>query len=71
MDKVALEIRSDKMEVALKAVMDLAESLKFEAKILQNSTTDKIENFDEISKVVLSKLDKPANKAVFERLKYK
>ena len=69
MNKIALEIKSNEMEVVLDAVMKLAKKMKFEAKILpENEYT---ENFGELSSAVIAKLDKPSNRAVFERLKDK
>ena len=69
MNKIALEIKSNEMEVVLDAVMKLAKKMKFEAKILPEN--EYIENFGELSSAVLTKLDKPSNRAVFERLKDK
>jgi len=69
MNKIALEIKSNEMEVVLDAVMKLAKKMKFEAKILPEN--EYIENFGELSSAVIAKLDKPSNRAVFERLKDK
>ena len=69
MNKIALEIKSNEMEAVLDAVMKLAKKMKFEAKILPEN--EYIENFGELSSAVLTKLDKPSNRAVFERLKDK
>ena len=71
MNKVALEIKSKEMEVVLDAVMKLAKKMKFEAKILSENKDECIENFGELSSAVIAKLDKPSNRAVFERLKDK
>jgi len=71
MNKVALEIKSNEMEVVLDAVMKLAKKMKFEAKILSENKDECIENFDKLSSVVIAKLDKTSNRAVFERLKDK
>jgi len=71
MNKVALEIKSNEMEVVLDAVMKLAKKMKFEAKILSENKDECIENFGELSSAVIAKLDKPSNRAVFERLKDK
>ena len=71
MNKIALEIKSNEMEVVLDAVMKLAKKMKFEAKILSENKDECIENFGELSSTVLTKLDKPSNRAVFERLKDK
>ena len=69
MNKVALEIKSNEMQAVLDAVMKLAKKMKFEAKILPEN--EYIENFGELSSAVIAKLDKPSNRAVFERLKDK
>ena len=69
MNKIALEIKSNEMEVVLDAVMKLAKKMKFEAKILPEN--EYIENFGELSSAVIAKLDKPSNRTVFERLKDK
>ena len=69
MNKIALEIKSNEMEVVLDAVMKLAKKMKFEAKILPEN--EYIENFGELSSAVIAKLDKLSNRAVFERLKDK
>ena len=69
MNKIALEIKSNEMEVVLDAVMKLAKKMKFEAKILPEN--EYIENIGELSSAVIAKLDKPSNRAVFERLKDK
>ena len=45
--------------------------MKFEAKILSENRDEYIENFDELSSAIIAKLDKPSNRAVFERLKDK
>ena len=66
MNKIALEIKSNEMEVVLDAVMKLAKKMKFEAKILPEN--EYIENFGELSSAVIAKVDKPSNRAVFERL---
>ncbi|WP_297949870.1 hypothetical protein [uncultured Campylobacter sp.] len=71
MNKIALEIKSNEMEAVLDAVMKLAKKMKFEAKILSENRDGYIENFGELSSAVLTKLDKPSNRAVFERLKDK
>ena len=71
MNKIALEIKSNEMEVVLDAVMKLAKKMKFEAKILSENRDEYIENFGELSSAVIAKLDKPSNRAVFERLKDK
>ena len=71
MNKVALEIKSNEMQAVLDAVMKLAKKMKFEAKILSENKDERIENFDEFSSAVIAKLDKPSNRAVFERLKDK
>ena len=71
MNKIALEIKSNEMEAVLDAVMKLAKKMKFEAKILPVNGDECIENFGELSSVVIAKLDKPSNRAVFERLKDK
>lgn len=65
MSKIALEIKSNQMEAVLKAVMELAKKMKFEAKILSNS--DEMELCNDI----IAKLDKPKIRAVFKRLKDK
>ena len=69
MNKIALEIKSNEMQAVLDAVMKLAKKMKFEAKILPEN--EYIENFGELSSAVIAKLDKPSNRAVFERLKDK
>ena len=71
MNKIALEIKSNEMEAVLDAVMKLAKKMKFEAKILSENKDECIENFDKLSSVVIAKLDKTSNRAVFERLKDK
>ncbi len=71
MNKIALEIKSNEMQAVLDAVMELAKKMKFEAKILSENKDEYIENFDELSSAVIAKLDKPSNRAVFERLKDK
>lgn len=71
MNKIALEIKSNEMEAVLDAVMKLAKKMKFEAKILSENRDEYIENFGELSSTVLTKLDKPSNRAIFERLKDK
>lgn len=71
MNKIALEIKSNEMQAVLDAVMKLAKKMKFEAKILSENRDEYIENFDELSSAVLTKLDKPSNRVVFERLKDK
>ena len=71
MNKIALEIKSNEMEVVLDAVMKLAKKMKFEAKILPENRDEYIENFGELSSAAIAKLDKPSNRAVFERLKDK
>lgn len=71
MNKIALEIKSNEMQAVLDAVMKLAKKMKFEAKILSENKDEYIENFGELSSAVIAKLDKPSNRAVFERLKDK
>ena len=71
MNKIALEIKSNEMQAVLEAVMKLAKKMKFEAKILSENKDECIENFDKLSSVVIAKLDKTSNRAVFERLKDK
>ena len=71
MNKIALEIKSNEMEAVLDAVTKLAKKMKFEAKILPENRDEYIENFGELSSAVLTKIDKPSNRAVFERLKDK
>nr|WP_314375417.1 hypothetical protein [uncultured Campylobacter sp.] len=71
MNKIALEIKSNEMEAVLDAVMKLAKKMKFEAEILSENKDEYIENFGELSSAVIAKLDKPSNRAVFERLKDK
>ena len=71
MNKIALEIKSNEMQAVLDAVMKLAKKMKFEAKILSENKDECIENFGELSSTVLTKLDKPSNRVIFERLKDK
>ena len=71
MNKITLEIKSNEMQAVLEAVMKLAKKMKFEAKILSENKDECIENFDKLSSVVIAKLDKTSNRAVFERLKDK
>ena len=71
MNKIALEIKSNEMQAVLDAVMKLAKKMKFEAKILSENKDECIENFDKLSSVVIAKLDKTSNRAVFERSKDK
>lgn len=51
------------------ALIDMAELIEKKAKAFNK--VEYVENFDELKNEVLKKLDKPSNRAVFERLKNK
>ena len=51
------------------ALIDMAELIEKKAKAFNK--VEYVENFDELKNKVLKKLDKPSNRAVFERLKNK